>query len=129
MPIELTMLALSAVLCVVMVLPYTNGITLRFGLATAAGNREDVPPLPGWIGRSRRAHANMVENLIPFAALVLAAQAAGKFGALTALGAQLFFYARLVYVPVYIAGIVYLRTLLWVVSVVGMALIAVAIFQ
>jgi uncharacterized MAPEG superfamily protein len=128
MPIELTMLALSAVLCVVLVLPYTNGITLKYGVGAAAGNREDVPPLTGWIGRSRRAHANMVENLIPFTALVLTAQAAGKFGALTALGAQLFFYARLVHAAVYIVGIPYLRTLVWIVSVVGMALFVVAIF-
>ena len=129
MPIELTMLALSAVLCVLLVLPYTNGITLRFGLATAAGNREDVPPLTGWVGRSKRAHANMVENLIPFTALVLAAQAGGKFGALTAVGAQLFFYARVAHAIAYIAGIAYLRTLVWIVSVVGMALFVVAIFQ
>jgi len=128
MPIELTMLALSVVLCVVLVLPYTNGITLKYGVGAAAGNREDVPPLTGWIGRSRRAHANMVENLIPFTALVLTAQAAGKFGALTALGAQLFFYARLVHAAVYIVGIPYLRTLVWIVSVVGMALFVVAIF-
>jgi uncharacterized MAPEG superfamily protein len=128
MPIELTMLALSAVLCVVLVLPYANGITLRFGLATAAGNRENVPELTGWVGRSRRAHANMVENLIPFTALVLAAQAGGRFGALTAIGAQLFFYGRVAHAIAYIAGIAYLRTLVWVVSVVGMALFVVAFF-
>jgi len=70
----------------------------------------------------------MVENLVPFAALALAAQIAGKDGALTALGTQLFFWCRLAHAGVYIVGIPYLRTLLWAVSVVGMALIVEAFF-
>jgi uncharacterized MAPEG superfamily protein len=58
-----------------------------------------------------------------FAALVLVAQAAGKANAVTALGAQLFFWGRLVYALVYIAGIPWLRTAVWFVSVVGLILI------
>ena len=128
MSTELTMLVLSAVLCVLLVLPYSTAILFTQGLGVAAGNRENLPPLTGWVGRSKRTHANMVENLVPFAALLLAAQGAGKLGALTALGAQLFFYARLAHAVVYIAGIPYLRTLLWLVSVVGMVQIVVAFF-
>jgi uncharacterized MAPEG superfamily protein len=128
MSTEMTMLVLSAILCVVMALIYPQDIIARFGLGAAAGNREDLPPMSGWAGRAKRAHANMVENLVPFASVVLAAQVAGKLSALTSLGAQLFFWCRLVYAPVYIIGIPYLRTLLWVASVVGMALIAVACF-
>jgi uncharacterized MAPEG superfamily protein len=52
----------------------------------------------------------MLEALAFFAALILVAQLAGKTNAATALGAQLFFWARLVYVPVYIIGIPWLRT-------------------
>ncbi len=126
MSIELTMLVWSVVLCLVLVLPYGTGMTLTYGLGAVAGNREDVPELTGWIGRARRAHANMIENLVPFAAVVLAAQAAGKTGALTALGAQLFFWLRLAHAVIYIVGIPYLRTLAWLVSVVGIVLIVVA---
>jgi uncharacterized MAPEG superfamily protein len=129
MSTEMTMLVLSAILCVVLVIPYTQGITLKYGLGAAAGNREDLPALTGWAGRSRRAHANMVENLIPFTAVLLAAQAGNKLGALTALGAQLFFWFRLAHAVVYIVGIPYVRTLMWVASVVGMALIVVACFS
>lgn len=46
--------------------------------------------------------------------------------AASALGAQLYFWARLAYVPVYAAGIPYLRTLVWVVSIVGIILLLVA---
>jgi uncharacterized MAPEG superfamily protein len=128
MSTELTLLVWSAVLCVALALPYTMGVTIEYGLGAAAGNREDLPELTGWIGRARRAHANMVENLIPFAAIVLAAQIAGKNGALTVLGAQLFFWFRVAHAIIYIAGIPYLRTLAWVGSVVGMALIVTAFF-
>jgi len=129
MSTELTMLVLSAILCVLLVLPYTQAVIMKYGVGAAAGNREDLPTLTGWVGRAKRTHENMVENLVPFAALVLAAQAAGKTGALTAIGAQLFFWCRLVHAGVYIAGIPYVRTLLWLVSVVGMALIAIAFFS
>ena len=57
-----------------------------------------------------------------FLALVLAAQLAGK-GAQAAIGATVFFWARLVYWPVYIAGIIYLRTLVWFVGIFGLILI------
>ena len=129
MTTDMTMLVLSAILCVLMVVPYTQGQVLKLGPAVVAGNREGVPELTGWIGRAKRAHANMVENLVPFAAIVLAAQVAGKAGALTAVGAQLFFWFRLAYAVVYIIGIPYVRTLMWVMSVVGMALIVVAFFS
>ena len=128
MSTELTLLVWSAVLCVALALPYTFGVAIEHGVGAATGNREDLPELTGWIGRARRAHANMVENLIPFAAIVLTAQIAGKNGALTVLGAQLFFWFRVAHAVIYIVGIPYLRTLAWLASVVGMALIVSAFF-
>jgi uncharacterized MAPEG superfamily protein len=77
----------------------------------------------GWAGRAQRAHRNMLENLVLFAALVLIAVLAGKTNSTTLLGAQLFFWARLVYAVVYIAGIPWLRTAVWTVSVIGLLLI------
>ena len=62
----------------------------------------------------------MLESLIIFAALVLVAQFAGKINVVTALGAQLFFWARLAYAPVYVIGIPWLRTGLWGVSFAGL---------
>ena len=65
----------------------------------------------------------MLESLVLFAALVLIAVIAGKTNATTLLGAQLFFWARLVYAFVYMAGIPWLRTAVWLVSVIGLILI------
>lgn len=121
---ELTYLALSALLCLVMAVPYASGLTLKLGLPRMAGNRDDVPAMPeGWIGRAKRAHINMVENLVPFAALVLVAAATNKLGGLAAIGAALFFWGRLAYALIYYAGLPWLRTGAWLVSVLGMILV------
>ena len=99
------------------------GATAQVGLPTLAGNREGLAPCTGWAGRAARAHHNMLESLVLFAALVLVAVVADKTNSTTLLGAQLFVWARLVYALVYLAGIPWLRTLVWLVSVVGLVLI------
>src|SRR3981189_848272 len=65
------------------------GPFLQVGLPRLAGNRENMPELPGWAGRAERAHFNMLKNLVLFAILVLAAQVAGRPNPTTAMGAQL----------------------------------------
>jgi uncharacterized MAPEG superfamily protein len=127
MSVDIQMLIASAVLCVLLALPYTMGHILTRGLFVVAGNREDFPAGKGWIGRANRAHINMVENLVPFAALILAAQATNQADAWTALGAQVFFYCRVVHAVVYIIGVPWLRTLAWFGGVVGMAMVLFAL--
>ena len=100
-----------------------SGATLQVGLPTLAGNREGLAPCSGWAGRAARAHHNMLESLVLFAALVLVAVAAGKTNATTLLGAQIFFWARVAYAAAYLAGIPWLRTGVWFVSIIGLALI------
>jgi uncharacterized MAPEG superfamily protein len=120
---ELMLLVWAVVLTFVQMLIAVTGATLQVGLPTLAGNREGLAPCTGWPGRAARAHHNMLENLVLFAALVLVAVAAGKTNATTLLGAQLFFWARVAYAAVYLAGIPWLRTGLWFVSVIGLVLI------
>lgn len=120
---ELNWLVWSVALAFVQVVVLATGATVQVGLPTLAGNREGLPELKGWVGRMQRAHRNMIENLVLFAALVLVAVAASKTNSTTLMGAQIFFWARLVYVFVYGAGIPWLRTGVWAVSVVGMAMI------
>lgn len=126
---ELMLLALSGLLCIALALPYTMALVLKLGLPVMAGNRENFPVIEGWIGRAKRAHLNMVENLVPFAALVLAAAALNKLGPLTVLGAQLFFWGRVAHAAAYIAGIAYARTAGYLVAYAGMVLIFVAIVR
>ena len=124
---ELMWLLWAVALTFAQMLVAVSGATLQVGLPMLAGNREPVPAFGGWVGRAQRAHQNMLESLVLFAALVLIAVIAGKTNATTLLGAQLFFWARLVYAFVYLAGIPWLRTAVWLVSVIGLILIFVQV--
>lgn len=126
MKIELMMLVWSAVLCVILAVPYTVGLILERGLPEVAGNRENFAPPTGWMGRAQRAHRNMVENLLPFAALVLVVVIANKTNGSTALAVQLFFWARVVHAGVYIAGVAWVRTLAFAGGLVAMAMLLIA---
>ena len=128
MSLDLKYLLLSVLLTFVQVLIAAAAANQSVGLNTLAGNREGMAELTGFAGRARRAHLNMLENLVLFAALVLIAAVAQKANAMTALGAAIFFWGRLAYAVIYLIGVPWLRTLLWVVSVIGMIMIAVRLF-
>ena len=120
---EMMLLVWCVALAVVQMLVAVNGAMLQVGLPTLAGNHERFPEITGWAGRAARAHRNMLENLPLFAILILVALVAGKTNDMTLLGAQLFFWGRLAYAAVYVAGVPWLRTGVWFVSVAGMGLI------
>lgn len=120
---ELMLLVWCVMLAIVQMLVAVQGAMNQVGLMTLLGNREGFPEIKGWGGRAARAHRNMIENLALFAALVLAAVAAGKANDMTLLGAQIFFWGRLAYAAIYLAGIPWLRTGAWTVSIVGLLLI------
>ena len=128
MTIDLWLLTWSVVLCFAQVSIAASGATLKWGLPAAAGNRDDVAELTGWEARSGRAHRNMLENLLLFAVLILVAHVTGKANEMTALGAHVFFWARVVYAGLYLAGVPWARTLVWVVSVVGMVIVLSQLF-
>lgn len=87
-----------------------------------------IEPLKGIAGRVDRAFYNFLETFPLFATAVLMAHAMDVHSALTAWGAGLYFWARVVYLPVYLAGIHVVRTLTWFVSIAGIVLFLVALF-
>jgi len=120
MSTDLSMLVWTAVLALLMPLTYVPGRSAApGGLAWGFGNRDQPLGSPPWVGRAVRAHANLVENLAPFAILVLVAQVAGRANATTALGATIFFWGRVAYAAVYVAGIPYLRTAVFFAAMLG----------
>jgi uncharacterized MAPEG superfamily protein len=120
---DLKLLVWSVALTLLQSVIAVLGAQLQVGLPALARNRENLPAIVGWAGRAQRAHRNMLEGVVLFAALVLVADVAGKANTMTALGAQMFFWARLVYVPIYLIGIPWVRTGVWAISVVGLLLI------
>jgi uncharacterized MAPEG superfamily protein len=113
----------AVALTVVQMLIAVTGATLQVGLPRLAGNREGMPPFTGWAGRAERAHFNMLESLVLFAALVAVAVLSNKTNSATLIGAQIFVWARLAYALIYLAGIPWLRTLVWFASIIGLVII------
>jgi uncharacterized MAPEG superfamily protein len=120
---DLTYLVWAVALTIVQVLVASSGAMMQIDLPALAGNRDTPAEGRGWVGRAQRAHRNMLESLPLFAALVLVAHVAGRANAMTALGAAMFFYARLAYALIYWLGIAWVRTLVWCVAVAGLILI------
>ena len=92
------------------------------GIVVAFGNRDNLPEATPLSGRAERAARNTLENFALFSAIALAAHVSGLTSPRIANGAEIFFWARVLYVPVYYAGIIYLRTAIWVVSIYGLAM-------
>jgi len=120
---ELNLLVWAVVLTVVQMLVAAQGAMNQVGFMRLVGNREGMPEITGWGGRAARAHRNMLENLVLFASLVLVAVVVGKTNDMTLLGAQIFFWARLAYAVIFVAGIIWVRTAAWAVSMAGLIVI------
>ncbi len=121
MPIEIQMLAWVIVLGLVQVLAGAALMTRQRGLKWNASARDcDPPPLTGVAARMDRALRNFLETFPFFAVAVLAVVLTDNANANTALGAQLYFWARVLYVPLYAAGVPYVRSLVWGVSLFGL---------
>lgn len=126
---EFILLALTLILALVQIGAAAVARTAELGVKWNAGPRDVESPLPGKVaGRLMRAQANLFETLPIFAAAVIMAHIAGKDGALTALGAHLYFFGRLVYLPLYAFGLPYIRSLVWLVAAAGLVMVIVALF-
>jgi len=124
MTIELRMLVWSIVLGLVQIVLASHAASLQRGYRWTAGARDQTAqPLTGVAGRLERALRNFLETLPLFAAAVLIAHAASRHDWMTVWGAQLYFWARVLYVPLYAFGVPLVRSLAWNVATAGIVLI------
>ena len=99
------------------------------GVPWGVSNRETPPQSSDMHGRALRARDNMLENMIIFTGLIVVAGFTGVSTEMTVLGAQLFFWGRLAHFLTYLFGIVWVRTIVWAISVIGMLMIGWELFQ
>ena len=129
MNLEIRILAWTVVLGFVHIVAAAHAASLQRRYRwTASARDHELAPLTGVAGRLDRALRNFSETFPLFAALLLAAQAIGRHSWLTEAGAILYFVARLAYPPLYAFGAPIVRSLVWNVAALGMALLLVAIF-
>lgn len=129
MPLELTLLGASVVLLFVHIMIQGQTVTRERGVAWNAGPRDDAEqPLSPLAGRAARALTNFRETYPIFIALALGLAVTGQTGGIGAAGAILWFAARLVYIPLYLLGVAYVRSLCWMVAMLGLLLMLIRFF-
>ena len=135
---EFIVLAFTLILAIIQIGWAGAARTAELGAKWNAGPRDGETPPPGKLaGRLMRAQTNLFETLPLFAAAVIMAHIAGKDGRLTLngmdiyltiIGTHLYFFGRLIYLPLYAFGVPYVRSLVWLASLVGLLMIIVALF-
>ncbi|MEP6997975.1 MAG: MAPEG family protein [Betaproteobacteria bacterium] len=132
MTTELYYLLLTAILTGVLWIPVVIGYVLSRGLLKPSDYKvAPTSPLHDWVNRANRAHINAVENLAPFATVVLIAHAVGISTSITAISAAVYFYARAAHAVVHISGfgLFLARTLLFTVAWVAFATFAIELLR
>ena len=127
---ELQMVGYGVVLGLVHILLAAHSASRQRGYRWAAGARDEPAlRLTGIAGRLARAQGNFLETFAMFAALAIAVVASGRTGSLSAWGAGLYLFGRIIYLPLYAAGIPLIRSLAWNVATAGIVLLLLALLR
>lgn len=124
MKVELVYLTWAVVLTGLLWIPYILDRVSVWGISDTVGYPAAPKPQSPWAARLMKAHSNAVENLVVFAALVLAADAAGVSNSATAGACVVYFWARVVHVVAYSLAIPWVRTLAFVAGFFAQATLA-----
>ena len=121
---ELTVLAWGCVLALVHVFAAIRVKTRQYGVAWNVGARDEaLPPPQPIVGRLARAQANFFETFPILVAAILLVSQTGLTNRWTQIGAVVWLAARILYLPIYAAGIPRIRTLVFLISIVGIGMI------
>lgn len=128
MTTELTLLVWTLVLAFVYIIAFDVVRTRQYGAKWNMGPRDaKMPPLSPVAERLGKAQANLFETLPLFIAAVLIAKGAGISTPKTVLGAELYFWGRVIYLPLYAFGVPVVRSIVWLISLAGLAMIVIAL--
>jgi len=111
MTTELEMLAWVSGITLLMWIPYIIAHIGNVGIMQALTYKGDATPLPDWAARAKKAHYNAIENLAPFAAIVIIAHLMNISNEATAAAATAYFWLRVAHYLLYIPAVPFGRTL------------------
>ena len=122
MSVELTLLIWSTTLFAGYIGVQSTLYRLQHGIEFAGSGRDSEPPPNIWNARAEKALRNLIETYAVFVALAVATELSGRSDALTQWGAHIYFWARWVYLPLYVLGVQWFRSLTWCVAAIGLML-------
>ena len=124
MAVELFVLAWAMVLLLIHIFAAAHVKTKQYGTDWNMGARDEtLPPLNPLAGRLARAQANFQETLPIAIVALIGVVVAGRSSDMTMLGAHIWLGARIVYLPVYGLGIPKFRTLIFLISLIGLGMV------
>lgn len=127
MSVEITLLVWSAVLAFAYLLVQSTAYRLDYGLLHAGSQRDNERAPNKWAARGNRALRNFLETYGIFIALIVATEVSGRSDGLTQWGAHIWFWARWAYLPAYFIDIPFVRSGIWSVSLVGLAMLFIGV--
>jgi uncharacterized MAPEG superfamily protein len=124
MPVELKILALGALLLFVHIFIATRFKTAQYGRKWNVSARDEaLPPANPMTARLMRAQANFEETFPIAIVALLGVVVAGRTSPWTAIGGWIWLGARVVYLPLYAAGVPVIRTIVWTIGIAGLAIV------
>ena len=120
MPVELRIAAFGALLLFIHIFVAIRFKTAQYGRKWNVGARDDaLAPANELTGRTARAQANFAETFPIAVVALIGVVVANRTSSTTALGGWIWLGARLVYLPLYAAGVPVVRTIVWALSMAG----------
>ena len=124
MPVELRIAALGAVLLFIHIFAAIRAKTAQYGRAWNTSARDqELPPANPVVGRLARAQANFAETFPIAMVALIGVVVAGRTSEWTAIGGWIWLGARLVYLPLYAMGVPKWRTLIYLISMIGVLMV------
>ncbi|MGB3503113.1 MAG: MAPEG family protein [Mesorhizobium sp.] len=119
---ELFIFGLSVVLLLVHIVWQSSSMTRDTSVGYNMGPRDTEKPVSVVTGRLSRALRNYLETYAAFVGLALALHITGKTGGAGEIGAWIWLAARIVYLPLFAFGVFRWRSIVWMVSILGLVL-------
>ena len=126
---EIYYLIIVTFFCGLLWIPYVTERFFRIGIKETCGYGDKNINIPQWASRAKLAHLNLIENLPLFAILIIVVTLLEKNNEQTATGSIIFFYSRLLHYFIYVFGIPYLRTALFLFSWFGLLVISISLLS
>jgi uncharacterized MAPEG superfamily protein len=124
MSTELTVFVLTVLLALIHIFVESAVKVSAYGIGVSVGPRDSMPETDSvLVGRAVRAKNNMLETLPLALGLLLLVHITGGSTAMTVAGAWIYLLARVVYLPLYLMGVPWLRTVVWGVALVGLVML------